>query len=210
MKTIMTITKTVFLVAGLVFSAASGHAAIYNTGTGKAAGQPDANWTVTLPNETIANPAIVVNQYSHAWLANDTTSKWISHSALPGSLGPDPNISPLSNEVYSYQLKFNSTEGICPISWISDNTSTLYLDGDALGGIFVDQSFRGRSTDWATVNLNLSPGSHTIRIDILNLAQNGGNPEGLRVLFAPVPEPSTCLAGFGALAMLCAAGLRKR
>jgi hypothetical protein len=203
----MTSTKTLVVVAGLVLSAIAGEAAIYNTGIGKTAGETDANWMVTLPSESTSIPATVVNQYYYAWLPNDVTSKWISHSAVDG-LGPNPNVSPDHNETFSYQLAFTSSAGVSPISWISDNTSTLFLDGHSVAEITTDQSFWGKNEDWKTVNLNLTPGSHTIRIDVVNLAQNGGNPEGLRVLFAPVPEPSTYLAGIGALGMLCLAGFR--
>ncbi len=142
------------------------------------------------------------------WVADSTTSRWITPSAnVAGSF--DPSV----DGAYDYSLSFNlSSLGQAAGArftglFAADNTVTsITLNGNVLaasgGGFSSWTSFASKSGDFVV-------GQNTLVFDVDNFAQNGGNPTGLNVQFtsSAVPEPATwsmMLVGFAGLG----AGLR--
>jgi hypothetical protein len=87
------------------------------------------------------------------------------------------------------------------VRWLSDNSSTLWLNGTLVGARSEDSPFMSWNSP---VTLNLIAGLNTIDLNVYNLPQNQptwGNPTGGRVEFlgnmnvSAVPEPTTMIAG---------------
>lgn len=186
---------------GLIFaiaiaSGASAHATIFNTGGDANGDRIDDHWTLTniTPTPTpaqanIPNAYLVTTQAGNfpfgPWIANDNVSKWITYS--DGLfIGTD-----VTDRTFTYQQTFTSGNETALIRWLSDNDSYVYLDGNLI------DSRTGNGNNFSSwnnyVNLNLTAGSHTLRVDVVNAGIPGtGNPTGLR--FEAVPEPSTYAA----------------
>ena len=157
---------------------------------------PDANWNLA------GGTAYANNGINGAWIANSTASRWITPT-------PNPNASldPGSNGSYNYSLTFDLT-GFLPKTgsfngrFAVDNTvASIKLNGVTLaatGGSF------NRWTNFGATS-GFVAGVNTLTFNTVNLAQNRGNPAGLRVEFlsssiAAVPEPATwafMILGFG-------------
>jgi len=177
-------------------------------------GTVDANWTVSLlsggpqPGPLTGLAYVVPNGSTYsanggtyalvpgAWLANDSTSSWISYYNLPTL--PDE-----TDETMQYQLRFDAAGGgSVNVSFLSDNTGTLIVNGVTIGNNGSASSTFG---DWTTFTVNLNTGLNTIDLDVNNLPQSAnptwGNPTGGRLEFSgsvnvsPVPEPATLISG---------------
>lgn len=197
-----------FLAKGLITvlaisAATSTYGTIFNTGSDANNDRIDDNWTLTgitpttgLPaTPNIPNAYLVTTQAGNfpfgPWIANDAVSKWITYS--DGLfIGTDA-----TTRTFTYEQTFTSGNETALIRWLSDNDSYVYLDNTLI------DSRTGNGNNFSTwnnyVNLNLSAGSHVLRVDVVNAGISGpGNPTGLR--FEAVPEPSTYAAA--ALLML--------
>lgn len=208
-------TVTALLLAGASLAATQAHAAtivgLVNTGT-NIVGPNDASWLVNgNPTFTTTNNVFPVGTN---WLNNDATSGWITPTANQGQ-----SFDPASNGLYAYTLVFDLT-GFNPasanflgrflvdnqVASIALNSSTIF-SGPAGG-------FSGSSWVNFGANSGFVNGVNTLTVNAVNLAQNGGNPTGLRVEFlessvAAVPEPSAwalMIAGF----MITGAAMRRR
>ncbi len=177
-------------------------------GATAAPGGVDQNWTLTSSaSNTAYDPASV----NGAWLANNSTSLWLTPSAN-GNQSYDPSTS----GSYSYSLNFDLT-GFDPASasfagrFAADNlVNSIMLNGVSLG------ASGGTFNSWTNfaASSGFVAGMNTLTFDVTNLAQASGNPTGLRVEFsnssvAAVPEPavwSLMIIGFG----LIGGSLRRR
>jgi hypothetical protein len=198
-------------VAALALVAGGANAADVNYSTGiNVSGGVDQNWklvsvtdaypggnSVTPPGGTTAQNAYLVNTpdgnfpLDVYWMKNSasTDSKWISYNSTL-QVGGDT-----TGGYYDYRLTFTTPAVSRDVKWLSDNSSTLYLDGVTSSGM--TRSDAQPFYNWNTpVSLNLSAGTHTLDLIVYNIPQDNGNPTGARVeFFAPVPEPSTFIAG---------------
>jgi len=176
----------------------------------------DANWTVALlsaaapPPEEIpiggpAGPAFVVpNNVAtfpdlfNYWVPNGPSSSWLTYST-PTQTGPD-----YSGGLYLYQLKFDvANAGAVSISFLSDNSSQLSLNGVTIGANGDPNNIANLAgntySQWTTVNGTLNAGLNTLDLLVYNYPYPAYNPTGARVELTgnetPVPEASTMLAG---------------
>ena len=139
------------------------------------------------------------------WIANTATSKWITPSANQAA-----SFDPYANGTYTWSLSFNLTGFDAATASFSgklaaDNSAVVKLNGVAIGSA---NSFTSFSNFSAASGFN--SGLNTLDFVVTNVAQNGGNPTGLRVEFTasnvtPVPEPETyamLLAGLGLMGVI--------
>jgi hypothetical protein len=132
------------------------------------------------------------------WMAAPSCSNWIS------AFGRDPILDPTSNGSYGYRLAFplttNATSLTITRSWAADNLGSDILlngvsSGDIAGGFAALTPFVITGTGHAGVNY--------LDFDVVNYAQDGGNPTSLLVadisdVYTPAPEPaSLALLGAG-------------
>ena len=211
-------------------------AGLYNANNGGVVIDP--NWTVSLLSTVPAgqippggipdgNAYLVPNNIGFPfgyWLPNNATSSWITYST-PTQVGGD-----LTADTFQYQLTFTAANsGTVDVSWLSDNDSTLYLNGQLLGTVpdpLVPNPNNYTTFDqWNTpIALNLTANTqYTVDLDVYNIPQDSGNPTGGRVEFSgdvgvsqnsngftPVPEGPSMLVDSALLALPVAAGaLRK-
>ena len=192
--------------AGLMASTSANAATIVglcNTGTviatagcATTATGPDANWTLA------GGTAQAKDTINVAWIANDAASRWITPFT-----DPNQTTDPSTDGTYSYSLNFDLT-GFQPGTAsflgrfaVDNSVNFIKLNGTTLaaaGGGF------GNWTGFGA-NAGFNAGINTLTFNVKNIAQNGGNPTGLRVEFlestvAVVPEPATwafMILGFG-------------
>jgi hypothetical protein len=184
----------------------SAHAAsitgLVNTGT-FASGAQDTNYSlngtgfgyVTKDNVWPIGP----------WIANTTTSKWITPLANQGA-----SFDPVTKGTYTWSLSFNlagfdaSTASFSG-KFAADNSAVVLLNGHSIGSANGFTSFSNFS---AASGFN--SGLNTLDFVVTNDGQRTGNPTGLRVEFTasnvtPVPEPETyamLLAGLGLMGVI--------
>jgi hypothetical protein len=193
--------------AGL-YNANNGPGPVFNAVT-------DPNWTVSLlstvpPGQSppgwipTGTAYLVPNNIGFPfgyWLPNTPTSSWITYST-PTQVGGDSTA-----DTFQYQVQFASVSGgAADVTWLSDNSSTLYVNGQEVGTrpnpMINDPNNFTTFASWnLPVAINVLPGLNTIDLDVYNIPQGSGNPTGGRVEFTgnvsvdPVPEPTTILAG---------------
>ncbi|WP_296510213.1 PEP-CTERM sorting domain-containing protein [Rhodoferax sp.] len=192
-----------FAIAAVLAASAfvSAHAAsitgLVNTGT-FASGSQDTNYSlngtgfgyVTKDNVWPIGP----------WIANTTTSKWITPTKNQGD-----SFDATSNGTYSWKLSFdltgfNASTASFSGKFAADNSALVKLNGVQLGASTGFNSFSAFSA-----SNGFNSGANTLEFVVTNLAQRSGNPTGLRVEFTAsnvtaVPEPETyamLLAGLG-------------
>jgi len=211
----MKILKLVIMASALGLAAqvhASLNLSSLDTGAGLYGGAPgtiDPNWTISLLSSTGEPPGgyptgrayLVPNSLgwplfpAGPWVANDTTSSWITYSN-PTQTGGDN-----TGGTYQYQLRFTSaSSGVVGVRWLSDNNSTLIVNGGAVGTRpnpdIPDPNNYTPFDGWNTpIAINIVQGLNTIDLDVYNIPQDSGNPTGGRVEFTAVPEPTTLIAG---------------
>jgi hypothetical protein len=140
-----------------------------------------------------------------AWIANTATSKWITPSANQAA-----SFDPYANGTYTWSLTFDLTGFDAATASFSgkfaaDNSAVVKLNGNQIGSAnsYSSYSHFGAATGFTS-------GLNTLDFVVTNVAQNGGNPTGLRVEFTasnvtPVPEPETyamLLAGLGLMGVI--------
>ena len=176
-----------------------------NTGSEVTASGTDANYSL---NGSSSGYVQVGNSgyIGGAWLADSSTSHWITPAASNST-----SFDPYSNGTYTWSLSFDLTGYDASTAsltgqFAADNSVTAYLNGYAIGS---GSSFSSWSS-FGTSDYFVS-GINTLNFVVTNIAQNGGNPTGLRVEFltssvAAVPEASEWammllgLSGLGVLA----------
>ena len=139
------------------------------------------------------------------WIANTTTSKWITPLANQGA-----SFDPVTKGTYTWSLSFNlagfdaSTASFSG-KFAADNSAVVLLNGNSIGSANGFTSFSNFS---AASGFN--SGLNTLDFVVTNDGQSTGNPTGLRVEFTasnvtPVPEPETyamLLAGLGLMGVI--------
>lgn len=127
------------------------------------------------------------------WLANNTTSKWISPDPTNGgslsNVDPNPGF-----YIYSTTFNFDGTGSISGRFATDNNGVYMYLDGNLLSGIPYNNNAFTSWTSFSTPYGTLTPGPHTLELLVWNSAQSSGNPTGLRVeAVAQTPEPASLM-----------------
>lgn len=191
----------------------SAHAAsitgLKNTGLGDS-GSVDSNYS--LNSAVSSTPVITVDNVwpISPWLANDSTSKWITPTSSQGD-----SFDPSSNGTYTYSLTFdlsgyNAATAMFSGRLAADNSVVVKLNNSVIGSAtgFTDWTSFGASSGFVS-------GVNTLDFVVSNWAQNGGNPTGLRVEFgvssiAAVPEPATYAMLLGGLVMVGAIARRRK
>ncbi|MGP1716172.1 MAG: PEP-CTERM sorting domain-containing protein [Methylophilus sp.] len=171
-----------------------------NTGAGLSAGAQDLKYTVSPGSYgyVTANGSFPL---AGNWLANDTTSSWLTPTANQGD-----SFDPISDGTYTWTTTFDLTGYSAATAsfdgrFAADNSVVAYLNGFEIG---TANSFTAWSTFSATAGSFVS-GLNTLTFVLTNTALSSGNPTGLRVEFtssnvAAVPEADTSalmLAGLG-------------
>jgi hypothetical protein len=218
------------ILTSALFMAAQAHASLNISSLDTGAGQyganngavlTDPNWTVSLLSTDPSGqtpPGGIPNGTSYLvpnnigfpfgyWLPNSSISSWITYSS-PTQVGSDT-----TDDTFQYQLTFTpANSGVVDVSWLSDNTSQLFLNG----GSYSDHSVGTRPSppdaspdpnnystfgNWNTpIGFNVTAGTqYTVDLDVFNIGQSSGNPTGANVEFtgdvSVVPEPATLISG---------------
>jgi hypothetical protein len=192
----------------LVSFSASANTLLWNTGvtdSGKATqGSVDEHYTM---NGGAAYTAIGVNSL---WLSDSASSAsaWITPTQNPN----DGSLDPFSNGTYTYSQTFNlsgfdASKTSFSALWAADNNASVYLNGNLLASITGGGYSNFNSFSSFSASSGFVSGLNTLNFVVTNLAQNGGNPSGLRVEFSnvsvtPVPEPKTNAMLFSGLALM--------
>jgi hypothetical protein len=206
--------RTLIAATALALTAiTSAHAAtitgLKNTGVG-ASGTVDSNYSLSSAVST--TPVITYDSQwpIGPWIANDSTSKWITPTATQSD-SFDPSVS----GTYTYTLTFdlsgyNAATAKFSGRLAADNSVQVKLNNSLIGSAtgFTDWTNFGASSGFVS-------GVNTLDFVVSNWAQNGGNPTGLRVEFGmssvtAVPEPETYAMLLGGLALVGAVARRRK
>ena len=188
---------------------------LVNTGFG-ANGTADSHYTLSAASSdtAIANTAPVItydNQWPiNPWMANDSTSKWITPTANQGQ-----SLDAWSAGTYTYSLSFDlsgfkADSASFSARMAADNTVVVLLNNQVLSSA---SGFMGWSA--FTSNGGFVDGVNKLDFVVTNWAQSSGNPTGLRVEFTDstvtaVPEPETYAMLLGGLALVGAIARRRK
>jgi hypothetical protein len=190
--------------ANIDISALDTGAGMYSVNTLANVPQVDPNWTVSHlsggppPGIVTGSAYLVPNDIGFPfgyWTPNNAKSSWITYST-PTQVGGDN-----SGSTFQYQVQFiAASTGQASVRWLSDNESTLSLNGTVVGTLAANPPGGGASFNtWGTTSLSLTAGTlYTVDVDVYNEPQGYGNPTGARVEFSGasvVPEPTTMIAG---------------
>jgi hypothetical protein len=164
----------------------------------------DAHWYNAAGNGGHAFTGLPLNPN---WTSNDATSRWITLTPQ-GSTSYDPT----TPGNYTYTLSFDLATDDAAGAFFTGR----FLVDNEITSIFLNNTeiFKTGGSFDAWTAFSSSPGAfvsgtNTLAFNVLNLAQNGNNPTGLRVEFltngvAAVPEPATwamMIGGFGLIGL---------
>lgn len=174
----------------------------------------------------VLTPQTVDSHYSGAsatnpanpWLANTTTSVWITPSQYATASGAP--LAPGNGATYDYTLTVNSPGSWLTVDgrWASDNGAEIFLNGSltpsvtlAAGGPLPAATSFNTWTDFTLSGFQ--EGINTILFRVTNTTLSGPdpNPTGLRVEFSgyQVPEATSMLV-WGGLALTGSFARRRR
>jgi len=211
--------RTILAVAIVLSALSTAHAAttingLNNTGIG-AGGAKDTSYTLTAVGDPWVGTVVPVITLDNAWpinpwMANDTTSKWITPTANQAQ-----SFDAWNAGIYTYTLSFDLTGYNASTASFSgrvssDNTVKVLLNNTEIASGSGFTSWSDFSANSGFVN-----GTNTLDFVVTNWAQNGGNPTGLRVEFGAssvtaVPEPETYAMLLGGLALVGAIARRRK
>ncbi|SIO46631.1 PEP-CTERM protein-sorting domain-containing protein [Bradyrhizobium erythrophlei] len=193
------------LVAGAVgFSVGVANATVItdltNTGVNVTGGIDNA-WIIS---SSASDPALPNNSpaYTNATNGVFPIPPWVSNSPISSWDTPynplNSNTDPAVDGTYKFQTTFNlvgsSSGAFITGQFAADNeVAAIKVNGTT---IYTGPGFpTSQYSNWTGFSAlsGFVAGSNTIEFDLVNYAQNGGNPGGLNVQFltASVPEPST-------------------
>lgn len=215
----LTATSRFFALAAAVALAPAAHAVsipgLVNTGAGLLADQTDTHYSFSRLAGTgpASGQGVVAADAGFPfpfWIPNTATSKWL---ALTSNQAATYDAS--TNGVYLWTLQFDLTgfdaaSASFSARWAADNNATVRLNGNVISSLPVT-STTGH-TAWTaidTVTSGFVAGLNTLSFEVVNVANGGQNPTGLRVEFlasnvSAVPEPGSVallLAGLGVVAL---------
>jgi hypothetical protein len=220
----------IVLAAATIFITGTANASpLYNTGV-DVSGGVDLAWSIvgSIPsppltsssNPMLSYPSNVYPDTSPGfpippWVPNSLISSWDTPFPPP----PNSNTDPSMNGSYIYQETFTSTGAFTLFGqFAADNeVAAIILNGTQIYTGPIDGS--SQFTFWTIFSGLTQVGTNTIDFDVVNYAQNGGNPSGLDVQFqrdnrvgnTPLPSTWTMLiAGFVGLFGFVAFGGKKR
>jgi hypothetical protein len=178
--------------AGLLISASANASVIFDTGIG-APGTLDTHWTISAAIGTAPAGDPTIQAYPSVfplvpgvWAPPIGVSQWITPTANPGD-----SFDPGANGFYTYTEQFLGTAGsVIKGQYLSDNTVTTITLLSPLQVAVGGGDFKNPPSSFAFAPLP-SNGLYTLNFTVENFAQNGGNPTGLDVAVASVPEAST-------------------
>ena len=179
---------------------------LINTGTDGSGsvlpiGSVQSGWTITAvtppqPGRRLDPPdppssAFVVDPYLNWGPSYSSASGWISYQT-PLYTGGD------ESRLFTYSLTFTADNGDAFLTRMAaDNGVAAFLNHTA--SLLADWSFDPSSglhfqswSPWVEVS-GFPSGQNTLLFAVNNLGSESGNPTGLRVEFAPIPEPSVLL-----------------
>jgi hypothetical protein len=169
-------------------------------------GQTDPHWTMLMPGASTFTSVLVATN-NPAWLANNTSSKWINDNGN-GSIN-----SPVGN--YTYRTTFNISGSMDPakvqlfFAISSDNSTTAIKLNGVATGLTYGGNFAAMSSSMGIIS-GFQTGTNTLDF-VVNNASTSPNPQGLRVNIISagvLPEPSALvLALFGST--LCLVNKRR-
>lgn len=207
-----TLCGTLFVLSLSLPTRAATNIDLYNTGMSTpwysgapsvfADGITDTHWTIlSLPSGSSASA--ITATANAAWLANNTTSKWINDN------GNGTSTSPFGTYVYRTTFTLAggtnlSTVGI-NFRMSQDNTFTSIKLNGVNTGLTNPASFNAWSSNLALTS-GFQTGTNTLDFTFTNDGTTA-NPQGLRVeftgAFIGIPEPGTlALLALGGLALL--------
>ena len=202
------------LAVGEAVTAQAGVSGLTNTGVDLGKNLVDQAWSIVAGTSVpaLSYPSAVYADSTNGvfpigyWTPNTATSKWDT-PFNPLNSNTDPSV----NGIYTYQTQFGVTSNpgaanALSFEFAADNeVAWIALNGHA----FYQGPTDGSSQFWGftpvTASNLLQQGINTLQFEVINYAQNGGNPSGLNVQFTSVsgaPEPSTwmmLLLGFAGL-----------
>jgi hypothetical protein len=191
---------SLLIVAGMLFIGTQQAEAVlipdlFNTGVDAygnvlSVGTPDPHYTLAGPSDL--NTAYRIEPHT-AWVGAPAESAWI---------GPENGNSAEDYGDYTYEFNFDlsgldhSTAEIKG-DWASDNTSTVYINGQETNTLSVTQPSTYTELHPFSITSGFQPGSNTIKFVVTN-AGSSDNPTGLLVTNMTgtanaVPEPATML-----------------
>ncbi len=193
----------------------------YNTGVDVVAGVDQA-WTI-VSGASVPPLTYPSNAYTNASNGTFPIPPWVSNSATSSW---DTPFNPLNSDTdpsgpgtYNYQTTFTTT-GVDLLSgmFAADNeVGYIKLDGRLIYTGPSDGSSQFAS--WTDFSGLTNSGTNTILFDVVNYAQDGGNPSGLNVEFtgltttdltSPTPLPGALPLFAGGLGVIGMFGARKR
>ena len=204
--------KKIALVVALGLASLSAQADVISglksTGAGLAAGAQDTNYALSSSTTSVGSFGYVAANSAFPigpWLANTAASSWLTPTASQGE-----SFDPSSNGTYTWSTNFdltgfNASTASFTARFAADNSVVAYLNNVQIGTASGFASWTDLSS-----SSNFVAGVNTLSFVVTNLAQNGGNPTGLRVEFlssnvTAVPEADTyamMMAGLGLMGLI--------
>lgn len=193
-----------------VNASAAAISGLYNTGAGLSAGAQDTHYSWTdIPFGTYQNGYVSLNgsfPIAGNWMDNTPASSWLTPGSSQGT-SYDPNVPGTYLWVTSFDLTgYDASSASFSARFAADNSAVAYLNGKRIGESAGFTSW----SDFSASSTNFVAGVNTLSFVVTNLAQNGGNPTGLRVEFlssnvTAVPEADTyalMMAGLGLMGLI--------
>lgn len=187
--------SSALVVASLSFASVA-HASIVDTGVGS--GPVDPNWTITASTGTapltpaVPPSAAYIASYNPSafpftyWAAPLAGSQWITPTSNPAQ-----SFDPSADGFYTYTETFTGYAGEKIVGrFLADNAvSAITL----LGSIpqVLSNPGGGFTTPTSFSFVIPKAGAYTLNFTVDNYGQPSGNPTGLDVAVAAVPEPAT-------------------